>query len=240
MHTHSLQGFTCMLCESQYNIEAVIWDPGTKEDLLSHPKNIHQSWDHSPPSAFLTSFPAERTHRKLAKPCPARTFSPEHFVCMSAASRFHHDSSGFRSINAGQTDLASVVCPRYKVEWLQCMVRLIGHLISQRSHKYLQRCQVNAQTLLRPEKARVWAEGDAGATAGPDHATSIVNLGPQSIWLKKLPQHAAKYQSLPNHETSSCSRYLKGKAYRNESHWESGCLREVQNGGGRGCIKMQG
>ncbi len=83
------------------------------------------------------------------------------------------------------------------------MVRLIGHLISQRSHKYLQRCQVNAQTLLRQEKARDWAEGDAGVTTGPDHATSIVNLGQQSISQKTLPQHAAKFQSLPNHETSS-------------------------------------
>lgn len=158
--------------------------------LIKSPQKYPSIMGSQSPSVFLTSFPAKRTYRKFTKPCPARTFSPEHFVCMSPASRFHQDSSVLRSINAGQTDLASGVCPRYKVEWLQCMVRLIGHLISQRSHKYLQRCQVNTQTLLGQEK-ECEQRGDAGAIAGPDRVTSIVNLGPQSIWLKKWPQHAA-------------------------------------------------
>ncbi len=157
--------------------------------------------------------------------------APSHRTLCLHVSSFTFSSWFLWFISAGQTYLASGVCPRYKVEWLQCMVRLIGHLISQRSHKYLQRCQVNAQTLLRQGKARVWAEGDAGVTTGPDRATSIVNLGPQSISQKTLPQHAAKY-----HETSSYRRYLEEKAYRNESHWESGCLM----GDGGGGVKMKG
>lgn len=120
--------------------------------IIKSPQKYPSIMGSQSPTVFLTSFPAKRTYRKFTKPCPARSFSPEHFVCMSPASRFHQDSSVLRSINAGQTDLASGVCPRYKVEWLQCVVRLIGHLISQSSHKYLQRCQVNTQTLLGQEK----------------------------------------------------------------------------------------